>query len=90
MKAHARAVGIEDISPHSLRHAFALELIEQGLDLRTVQERLGHANLATTQVYRQAYDARAEQGDMVAVTADADLVTTAASPRGLSTCEGEH
>jgi integrase/recombinase XerD len=78
MKAHARAAGIDDISPHSLRHAFALDLIEQGLELRTVQERLGHANIATTQAYRQAYDARLEQAeahangvDPVAIAVDA-------------------
>ncbi|HEV2236662.1 MAG TPA: tyrosine-type recombinase/integrase [Ktedonobacterales bacterium] len=86
MKAHARAVGIADISPHSLRHAFALELIEQGLELRAVQERLGHANLATTQIYRQAFDARAEQADTAAP--DADLVPSGAAVREPATCEG--
>lgn len=88
MKSHARAVGIADISPHSLRHAFALELIEQGLELRTVQERLGHANLATTLVYRQAFDARAEQGN--AAAPDDELVTSTATAREPATCEGGH
>jgi integrase/recombinase XerD len=90
MKAHARAVGIEDISPHSLRHAFALELIEQGLELRTVQARLGHANLATTLVYRQAYDARTEQSVAVEYTAEEEYVTAATSPREPAACEGGH
>ena len=88
MKAHARAAGIEDISPHSLRHAFALDLIEQGLELRIVQERLGHANRATTLVYRQAYDARAEQVDAEANADGAELLPAATEARAPAACEG--
>ena len=53
IKGYARQAGISEITPHMLRHSFAMLMIQGGMKLRSVQELLGHAHISTVQVYNQ-------------------------------------
>ena len=86
LKSYANQVGIKEITPHTLRHSFAAHAMDRGMDIKELQQRLGHVSSVTTQVYQQLKeDDRSDNGNGAANDGEIDFkeLRVAAEPAGV-------
>jgi integrase/recombinase XerD len=82
LKSYASRVGITSITPHTLRHSFAAHAMERGMDLKELQQRLGHVSSVTTQVYQQMQNGAAD-GERDTIAEDVEIDALRRVPAGV-------
>jgi integrase/recombinase XerD len=83
LKAYANRVGIASITPHTLRHSFAAHAMERGMDIKELQQRLGHVSSVTTQVYQHLNDVPEAEGSDESEVEDAAHAEPERVPAGV-------
>jgi integrase/recombinase XerD len=83
LKAYANRVGITSITPHTLRHSFAAHAMERGMDIKELQQRLGHVSSVTTQIYQQLSEAPDDSGSDEREVDDATRAEAERVPAGV-------
>jgi integrase/recombinase XerD len=83
LKAYASHAGVGEITPHTLRHSFAAHAVDRGMDIKELQQRLGHVSSVTTQVYQQMQSEQAEEFEDTADEPELDFDGLTRVPAGV-------
>lgn len=83
LKSYANRVGITSITPHTLRHSFAAHAMERGMDIKELQQRLGHVSSVTTQIYQHLNETPDSDGREESVTEETARVESERVPAGV-------